>query len=125
LNTLYRTTPALWQRDTHPTGFRWITADTAAAADDNVFAFLRLDADGAPLLSVSHFSPVVRHHYRLDVPDDIPAWREALNTDAVRYGGGGVVHPHPVEPEPRDRSGRPASIRLTLPPLATVWLRPA
>ncbi|WP_436846144.1 1,4-alpha-glucan branching enzyme [Streptomyces shenzhenensis] len=121
LNTLYRTTPALWQRDTHPTGFQWILPD---AADDNVLAFLRLDADGTPLLSVSHFSPVVRHDYPLGVPDDIPAWREALNTDSARYGGSDVVHPRPVEPEPRGLHGRPASIRLTLPPLATVWLRP-
>ncbi|MER6531205.1 1,4-alpha-glucan branching enzyme [Streptomyces sp. NPDC001508] len=125
LNTVYRATPALWQRDTDPTGFQWITADSADAADDNVFAFLRYDADGTPLLSVSHFSPVVRHDYRLGVPDDVPAWREAVNTDAARYGGGDVVHPHPVKPEPRGRHGRPASIRLTLPPLATVWLRPA
>ncbi|MFJ8789572.1 alpha amylase C-terminal domain-containing protein, partial [Streptomyces sp. NPDC102462] len=125
LNTVYRTTPALWQRDTDPTGFQWITPDSADAADDNVFAFLRYDADGTPLLSVSHFSPVVRHDYRLAVPDDVPAWREAVNTDAAGYGGGDVVHPHPVKPEPRGRHGRPASIRLTLPPLATVWLRPA
>ncbi|MGW4730368.1 alpha amylase C-terminal domain-containing protein, partial [Streptomyces shenzhenensis] len=67
----------------------------------------------------------VRHDYPLGVPDDIPAWREALNTDSARYGGSDVVHPHPVEPEPRGLHGRPASIRLTLPPLATVWLRPA
>ncbi|MFQ6199970.1 1,4-alpha-glucan branching enzyme [Streptomyces sp. NPDC000405] len=122
LNTLYRTTPALWQRDTHPTGFQWILPD---AADDNVLAFLRLDANGTPLLSVSHFSPLVRHDYRLGVPHDIPAWHEALNTDNARYGGSNVVHPRPVEPEPRGLHGRPASIRLTLPPLATVWLRPA
>ncbi|MFE7979558.1 alpha amylase C-terminal domain-containing protein, partial [Streptomyces shenzhenensis] len=67
----------------------------------------------------------VRHDYRLGVPDDIPAWHEALNTDNARYGGSDVVHPRPVEPEPRGLHGRPASIRLTLPPLATVWLRPA
>ncbi|MEU6008865.1 1,4-alpha-glucan branching enzyme [Streptomyces sp. NPDC047453] len=122
LNTVYRATPALWARDVHPDGFQWITGD---AADDNVFAFLRYDTDGTPLLAVSHFAPVVRPDYRLGVPDDVPAWLEVLNTDAARYGGSGVVHPHPVKPEPQGRHGRPASIRLTLPPLATVWLRPA
>ncbi|MFF4753550.1 1,4-alpha-glucan branching enzyme [Streptomyces sp. NPDC002514] len=125
LNTGYRATPALWQRDTDPAGFQWIIGDTPEGAADNVLAFLRLDAEGAPLLAVSHFSPVVRHGYRLGVPDGVPAWREILNTDAARYGGSGVGHPRPVEPEPQGRHGRPASIRLTLPPLATVWLRPA
>ncbi|MFI9342142.1 1,4-alpha-glucan branching enzyme [Streptomyces sp. NPDC052773] len=122
LNSVYRATPALWERDVHPDGFQWIVAD---AADDNVLAFLRLDAEGTPLLSVSNFSPVVRHDYRLGVPDDIPAWHEVLNTDAARYGGSDVTRPDPVKPEAQGWHGRPASIRLTLPPLATVWLRPA
>ncbi|NNN29929.1 1,4-alpha-glucan branching enzyme [Streptomyces sp. S3(2020)] len=114
LNTVYRATPALWQRDTTPDGFRWIVGD---AADDNVFAFLRFDAHGTPLLAVSNFSPVVRHDYRLAIPGDVPAWQEVLNTDAERYGGGAVTCPDPVKPED-------GVVRLTLPPLATVWLSP-
>jgi 1,4-alpha-glucan branching enzyme len=90
------------------------------AADDNVFAFLRYDAEGAPLLAVSHFSPVVRHDYRLGVPGDVPAWYEVLNTDLATYGGGDVRNFGPVLSE----SGSGGRIRLTLPPLATVWLRP-
>ncbi|MFI1032672.1 1,4-alpha-glucan branching enzyme [Streptomyces sp. NPDC020951] len=115
LNTVYRATPALWERDTDPAGFRWVLGD---AADDNVFAFLRHDAHGAPLLAVSNFSPVVRHDYRLAVPGEVPAWREVLNTDAQAYGGGGVGHPAPLAPENGE-------LRVTLPPLATVWLVPA
>ncbi|MCX4917148.1 1,4-alpha-glucan branching enzyme [Streptomyces sp. NBC_00687] len=122
LNTVYRDDPALWERDTDPSGFAWVTGDSA---DDNVFAFLRHAADGTPLLAVSHFSPAVRHNYRLGVPEDIPAWHEVLNTDTLRYGGSDVTNPHPVKPEPTAWHGRPASIQLTLPPLSTVWLRPA
>ncbi|MGJ5803995.1 1,4-alpha-glucan branching enzyme [Streptomyces europaeiscabiei] len=122
LNNVYRRTPALWQRDTDPGGFQWVSAD---AAEDDVFAFLRLDAEGVPLLAVSNFSPVVREEYRLGVADDVPAWREVLNTDAVVYGGSGVTDPRPVEREPHAWHGRAGSIRVTLPPLATVWLRPA
>src|SRR5690606_33913688 len=120
--TVYRRTPALWRLDIRPEGFRWVTGD---AAEDNVLAFLRLDADGAPLLAVSNFAPVVRSEYRLGVPDDVPAWHEVLNTDAARYGGSGLGHPDPVKPEPQGRHGHPASVRLVLPPPATVWLRPA
>ncbi|MFJ7292426.1 1,4-alpha-glucan branching enzyme [Streptomyces collinus] len=122
LNTVYRATPALWRLDTDPAGFEWIVGD---AADDNVLAFLRLDPEGVPLLAVSNFAPVTRQDYRLGVPEDVPAWHEAVNTDAARYGGSDVTHPDPVKPEPLAWHGRPASIRLTLPPLATVWLRPA
>ncbi|MCE0446198.1 alpha amylase C-terminal domain-containing protein [Streptomyces tricolor] len=86
---------------------------------------MRHDAEGTPLLAVCHRSPVVRHDYRLGVPEEVPAWVQVLNTDAARYGGGDVIHPDVVKPEPHPWHGRPASIRLTLPPLATVWLRPA
>jgi 1,4-alpha-glucan branching enzyme len=103
-------------------GFAWIVGD---AVEDNVFAFLRHAGDGSPLLAVSNFSPVVRQEYRLGVPDDVPAWHEVLNTDAGRYGGGAVANADPVKPDAQGCHGRPASIRLTLPPLATVWLRPA
>ncbi|MFC8670837.1 1,4-alpha-glucan branching enzyme [Streptomyces sp. NPDC057199] len=122
LNSVYRHAPALWERDTDPSGFAWIAGD---AVEDNVFAFLRHAADGSPMLAVSNFSPVVRHEYRLGVPDDVPAWHEVLNTDAGRYGGADVTNPDPVKPDAQPWHGRPASIRLTLPPLATVWLRPA
>ncbi|MFC8872670.1 1,4-alpha-glucan branching enzyme [Streptomyces sp. NPDC057148] len=114
LNARYARTPALWQRDTDPAGFRWVAVD---AAEDNVFAFLRFGADGAPLLAVSNFSPVVRHEYALHVGDDATAWQEVLNTDAEGFGGSGVGNPDPVKPED-------GSVRITLPPLATVWLVP-
>ncbi|MFD7459876.1 MULTISPECIES: 1,4-alpha-glucan branching enzyme [unclassified Streptomyces] len=115
LNARYRRSPALWERDTDPSGFRWVACDSA---DDNVFAFLRFAADGSPLLAVSNFSPVVRHDYRLWVPEGAVAWEEVLNTDAARYGGGDVTNPGPVKPED-------GHLPLTLPPLATVWLTPA
>ncbi|MEU6659052.1 1,4-alpha-glucan branching enzyme [Streptomyces sp. NPDC046821] len=122
LNHFYADAPALWQRDTSPEGFRWITTD---AADDNVIAFLRFAADGTPLLAVCNFSPVVREDYRLGVPDSVPGWFEALNTDSARYGGGDVLNTGVLKPDPVPCHGRPDSLRLTLPPLATVWLRPA
>ncbi|MFM9692264.1 1,4-alpha-glucan branching enzyme [Streptomyces europaeiscabiei] len=122
LNTAYRHTPALWQQDTRPAGFSWITGDSA---DDNVLAFLRFAEDGSPLLAVSNFSPVVREDYRLGVPEDVPAWREILNTDAAAYGGTDTTTPDPVKPEPQPWHAQSASIRVTLPPLTTLWLRPA
>jgi 1,4-alpha-glucan branching enzyme len=55
------------------------------------------------------------------VPDDVPAWHEVLNTDAAAYGGSDVRNPGRLTPG----SGPGHGIRLTLPPLATVWLLPA
>ncbi|MFD7339555.1 1,4-alpha-glucan branching enzyme [Streptomyces violascens] len=120
LNAVYAAQPSLWERDTDPSGFTWVAGD---AAEDNVFAFLRHDAAGTPLLSISNFSPVVRAEYRLGVPESVGAWGEVLNTDELRYGGSGVGNPDPLKPEPVPSHGRPVSLCLTLPPLGTVWLR--
>ncbi|WP_241844988.1 alpha amylase C-terminal domain-containing protein, partial [Streptomyces silvensis] len=116
LNDRYRCAPALWEQDTVPAGFSWVAVD---AAQDDVVAFLRFAKDGTPLLVVCHFSPVVRHGYPLRVPAAASAWEEILNTDAECYGGGGVRNTGVLEPE--DSGG---CLRVTLPPLATVWLRP-
>ncbi|GLX20458.1 1,4-alpha-glucan branching enzyme [Streptomyces lavendulae] len=121
LNRAYTAAPALWERDAVPEGFAWVEAD---AAEDNVFAFLRYAQDGSQLLCVSNFSPVVRHGYRIGVPEEVPVWREVLNTDREEYGGSGVHHGRPLRPEPVPAQGRAASLRMTLPPMATVWLRP-
>ncbi|MFH8867991.1 1,4-alpha-glucan branching enzyme [Streptomyces griseus] len=123
LNAVYGAVAALWQRDTVPEGFSWVDG---GAAEDNVFAFLRYDADGSPLLAVSHFSPAVRADYRLGVPETgAEGWVEVLNTDAARYGGGDVRNEEPLKAEAVPAHGRPCSVSLTLPPLATVWFRPA
>lgn len=123
LNAVYGAVPALWQRDTVPEGFSWVDG---GAAEDNVFAFLRYDADGSPLLAVSHFSPAVRSDYRLGVPETgTEGWVEVLNTDAARYGGGDVRNEEPLKAEAVPAHGRPCSVSLTPPPLATVWFRPA
>jgi 1,4-alpha-glucan branching enzyme len=121
LNREYRASPALWEQDTDPAGFSWITAD---AAEDNVLAFLRFAADGTPLLAVCNFSPVIRHDYPLGVPDAATTWREVLNTDAACYGGGDIRNPDPLKADAEAAHGRPACLRVTLPPLATVWLCP-
>jgi 1,4-alpha-glucan branching enzyme len=118
LNSVYRSLPSLWQRDSEGSGFEWIDANDA---DDNVLAFLRRGEPGTPEVAcVGNFSPVVR---RLRVGLSQPGtWREALNTDASVYGGSGVGNLGSVEAEPVGWHGLPASAEVTLPPLATLWL---
>ncbi len=121
LNRRYAALPALWERDTDPAGFSWIDGD---ASEDNVFSFLRFAADGSPLVAVTNFSPVVRHAYRIGVPDQVRAWREVLNTDEPRYGGSGVANPASLPAEPVPWNGRERSVTAAPPPLATLWLLP-
>ena len=70
---------------------------------------------------VCHFTPLVRTGYEIGVPAG-GAYRETLNTDAHEYGGSGVGNLGRVVAEPRETHGRPFTLALTVPPLATVVL---
>ncbi|MGW2249258.1 1,4-alpha-glucan branching protein GlgB [Kitasatospora sp. NPDC001660] len=125
LNRRYLDTPALWELDTSPDGFRWLDG---GAADDNLLSYVRFAADGSPLVAVCNFSPVVRHGHRVGLPaldgrDQL--WEEILNTDAEAYGGSGTGNSRPIKADPVEWNGQPRSADLVLPPLATIWLRPA
>lgn len=125
LNGAYLAAPALWEQDTTPDGFRWLDG---GAAEDNLLSFVRYAADGTPLVAVCNFSPVVRHGYRVGLPTlagSEQLWEEALNTDAEAYGGSGIANSSPVKAEKVSWNGQERSAELVLPPLATVWLRPA
>jgi 1,4-alpha-glucan branching enzyme len=62
---------------------------------------------------------VPRQGYRIGVPHG-GRWVERLNTDAAVYGGSGMGNLGAVEAEASAWHGRPYSVLLTLPPLATV-----
>jgi len=120
LNGHYRAHAELWRRDSDPGGFRWIDADDA---DHQVYSAVRYDHDGTPLVGVFNFSPVVHHGFTLAMPRS-GAWSELVNTDADCYGGSGVGNLGTVRAAPVPQRGLPATARLTLPPLAGLWLRP-
>lgn len=116
LNTLYRDTPALHELDCDPAGFEWMITDDAG---NNVFAWLRKgNAARSQCLIVVNFSPNVYRDYRVRVPFT-GKWREALNSDAAIYGGSNVGNSGEVT-----ASGLVPELRLTLPPLAAIFLVP-
>ena len=121
LNRLYRDQPALHRLDCDPAGFEWIDASDA---DQSVIVYLRKSDDGAaPVVVVCNLTPAVRHDYRIGVPQ-AGGWRELLNTDAACYGGSNVGNQGTLQAEDAAWHGRAASLRLTLPPLATLVLAP-
>jgi 1,4-alpha-glucan branching enzyme len=121
LNHLYTSRTALHTLDCECEGFEWIDANDA---DNSMLAFLRKGADGSLVLAVCNFTPVPRHDLRLGVPD-ARAWKELLNTDSSHYGGSNVGNGDRVlEARPLGAHGRPHSIAITLPPLATVVFAP-
>ena len=90
-----------------------------------MFAYLRFGGPGdPPALVVCNFTPVPRDGYRVGVPRG-GLWREIVNTDGATYGGSNMGNGGGVRAEETESHGQPASLVLTLPPLATVVLSPA
>jgi 1,4-alpha-glucan branching enzyme len=117
LNRLYRSEPALHELDAKDGGFDWIDFSDH---DQSVVAFERKGKDTSErILFVCNFTPVLREHYRLGVPTP-GTYRELLNTDAQIYSGGNHGNLGSVQTSPTESHGRPQSIDITLPPLATV-----
>ncbi len=117
LNALYRARPALHELDAEPAGLEWIVSDNEAS----VVAFVRRGrAAGEIAVAVTNFTPVPREGYRLGVPEP-GTYAEALNTDHPAYGGSGVRN-EPLTAQALPAHGKPYSIGLRLPPLATVVL---
>jgi 1,4-alpha-glucan branching enzyme len=120
LNRRYAGEPALYQRDTVSTGFRWVVGDDRY---NSVFAFLRYgDEAASPVLVVCNMTPVPRPGYRIGVPRP-GIWREMLNTDSAFYGGSDVGNGGAVQTVRVHSHGEAQSLELTLPPLATLYLR--
>jgi len=118
LNRIYREQPALHQRDCEPTGFQWLIGDDAA---NSVLAWVRHGDTGPDVVVVCNFTPVPRTDYRVGVPE-AGYYREAVNTDAGIYGGSNMGNGGGVDSEPVEAHGHAQSIRLTLPPLAALFL---
>ncbi|MBI4839827.1 MAG: 1,4-alpha-glucan branching protein GlgB [candidate division NC10 bacterium] len=121
LNAVYRAQPALHEVDFEPAGFQWIDCNDW---EGSVISFLRRARDPENfLVVVCNFTPVVRQGYRIGVPR-AGLYRELLNTDLEIYGGSNVGHAEGVRAEAVPQHGFPHSVSLTLPPLATLVLRP-
>ncbi|MDX2111893.1 MAG: 1,4-alpha-glucan branching protein GlgB [Verrucomicrobiota bacterium] len=116
LNALYKTEPALHETDNDPAGFEWLSIDDK---DSCVVAFWRKNKAGTNhLLVIGHYTPVVRHGYRLGVPFN-GFWKEVLNTDSRYYGGSDAGNAGGLRSEDHPWNRHSYSVCLTLAPNST------
>ena len=120
LNHAHIEEPALHEVDGDGRGFEWIDANDSPAS---VLSFLRHDrTNKQSVLVVCNLTPVLRHDYSIGVPQG-GFWKEILNSDADEYGGSGQGNLGGVTAEDVPAHGRPHSLRLTLPPLSSLFFK--
>jgi len=121
LNHLYRSEPALYERDFEHEGFEWIDFNDW---EHSIVSFMRKGRQPDDfLVCVFNFTPVPREHYRIGVPR-AGVYREILNSDAEIFGGSNVGNLGACTAESAEAHGRPYSLLITLPPLGCVFFKP-
>lgn len=117
LNALYKNQKALHEFDFDGKGFEWLDSNDW---EHSALSFVRKGSSiNDTILVAMNFTPVPRYNYKIGVPLG-GKWGELFNSDAKEYGGSGVGNGGSVTSQPSPYHGRPHSLQITLPPLATV-----
>jgi len=115
LNQLYKSRPALYEKQFSGEGFEWINYSDHQNA---VMSYIRKGNNREEnVIVVCNFTPVVREKYRIGIPQKGKI-NEIFNTDAKLYGGSGLENPKSLKIESVAYDGRDFSVELILPPLS-------
>lgn len=126
LNRLYLREKALWQQNYSWQGFAWQDADNEGQC---MLLFRRQGKRPQDhLLILLNFGVMAYADYEIGVPKG-GAYREIFNSDAAEFGGSGKINPEKLKaqklPKGETLHGQPYSIKLTVPPLGGVIIKPA
>ena len=120
LNSLYKSEPALYEKQFSPEGFEWINYSDHQNA---VISYIRKGNDPKDnLIVVCNFTQVIRENYRIGVSKK-GKLTEVFNSDLKKYNGSNVINASKVEIESSPYDGRDYSAELLLPPLSVTVFR--
>ncbi|HEU4791337.1 MAG TPA: 1,4-alpha-glucan branching protein GlgB [Flavobacterium sp.] len=117
LNKLYKTEPALHEKQFSHDGFEWINYSDHENA---VMSFIRKGNNPEDdLIVVLNFTQVVRENYRIGIHKS-GKLIELFNSDDTDFGGSGVKNTKKLSIETNPYDGKEYSTALLLPPLSVV-----
>jgi len=118
LNTLYTGQVALHRYDFDHQGFSWIDCHDT---DQSVLSYMR-KSDDETIIVVLNFTPVIRNYYRIGVPE-AGNYEIIFNSDAACYSGSNAGSHSVISTADIAWMNQPASLELSLPPLAGLVLK--
>ncbi len=120
LNNLYRTEPALYERNFEASGFEWI--DTTDRENSVISYARRGNNPDEAVIVVLNMTPIPRQNYRIGVPAK-GQYREIFNSDATEFYGSGQLNANPLATEDVPLHGKEQSLSLTIPPLGVTVMK--
>nr|WP_294783748.1 1,4-alpha-glucan branching protein GlgB [uncultured Flavobacterium sp.] len=115
LNQLYKSNPALYEKQFTDDGFEWINYSDHQNA---VLSYIRKGNKAEEnLIVICNFTQVVRENYRIGIPKK-GKLKEIFNSDASIYGGSGLGNGKSVKIDSTSYDGREFSAEFVLPPLS-------
>ena len=116
LNKLYKTRPALHEKQFSAEGFEWIAYDDS---QNSVLSYIRKgDDEKNSLVVVCNFTPTVLKDYAIGLPSK-GKLKEIFNSDDKKYWGSGIKN-KPLKIEEKSFHGRDYSAKISIPPLGAV-----
>jgi len=120
LNNLYIKNKAFWELDHDHRGFNWIEADNS---EQSILIFTRRSRnDEDTLVFVINFTSKVYYDYQIGVPF-LGTYEEIFNTDDSKYGGSGQIIDDILVAEKEQFQKQPYSLKIKVPPMATLILK--
>ena len=120
LNQLYRSSPALYEKQFEQDGFEWIDLNHRS---ESVIVYMRKGKKPKDrILVILNLTPIVRNNWEVYVHDK-QTWTEAFNSDSKDYWGTGDVYNPDILSELVDKPSKCYKLTLHLPALAAIVLK--
>ncbi len=121
INMMYHATPALWEVDFSPEGFRWMDFKDV---DNSIIAYARFGENRQDhVVCILNFTPQVFQNYKLGVSEKI-TYQELFCSDSKEFGGSNVHNPDPKEAIDEPFGEAPYHIKVSVPPLGGIIMAP-
>ena len=115
LNKLYNSEPALYEYDSSPEGFNWISVNDANRSIVSYERNAKNEKD--TLVVVCNFTPVEQKNYKLGVPSE-GKWQEIFSSDNAKFGGEGKNNKTVRQTKVGSVDERNQYIQITVPALS-------
>ncbi|MCJ7789508.1 MAG: 1,4-alpha-glucan branching enzyme, partial [Candidatus Atribacteria bacterium] len=121
LNHFYKSDNSLWELDHNRDGFVWVDANNY---NQSIISFIRRGKQERDYtIVICNFTPEVYEDYNVDV-FELGEYEEVFNSDMGIYGGSNVTNEGIIKSIEKQSNDKPYSIKLRIPPLATIYIKP-